>query len=294
MHSASSGGGGRLQVGPLSVPGCTPINPRKKTSPSGVNSSKKTRLGSYRVSRPDQLPADTMRPDRRPTLSRREARSVYDGFAVQGHIGGKDAESGYGGPAIQALLTMAAFSAATSVLEFGCGQGKLAELVLARESAIGQWRCVDQSPEMASRASERLRPFGDRATVVQLEDGDPSAVQVEPGSIDRFVSTYVLDLLSEEDMFAVLSTAERSLKPTGLLLLSGITYGYRLSLKTCFMTLVWELLYRFKRKTVGGCRPQLLQPYLESRGWKVISRVQTLPTGFPWMASEVICATPPP
>ena len=48
--------------------------------------------------------------DTRPTLSRAEARTVYDGFATKGHIGGKDASSGYGGPAIRALLTMAAFS----------------------------------------------------------------------------------------------------------------------------------------------------------------------------------------
>ena len=46
----------------------------------------------------------------RPTLSRAEARSVYDGFAVKGHAGGRDASSGYGGPAVQALLAMAAFA----------------------------------------------------------------------------------------------------------------------------------------------------------------------------------------
>ena len=50
--------------------------------------------------------------DSRPTLSRAEARSVYDGFAVKGHAGGRDASSGYGGPAVQALLAMAAFAEA--------------------------------------------------------------------------------------------------------------------------------------------------------------------------------------
>ena len=51
-----------------------------------------------------------MRPDMRPTLSRAEAVAVYDGFALKGHIGGRDASSGYGGPAITALLSMAAFA----------------------------------------------------------------------------------------------------------------------------------------------------------------------------------------
>ena len=53
--------------------------------------------------------------DRRPTLSRSDARLVYDKFAETGHAGGKDASSGYGGPAIQALLVMASLSNATKV-----------------------------------------------------------------------------------------------------------------------------------------------------------------------------------
>ena len=54
--------------------------------------------------------AKHMKADLRPTLSRAEAVTVYDGFALKGHIGGKDASSGYGGPAIAALLSMAAFA----------------------------------------------------------------------------------------------------------------------------------------------------------------------------------------
>ena len=59
------------------------------------------------------------------------------------------------------------------------------------------------------------------------------------------------------------------------------------------MTLVWELLYRFRRKVVGGCRPQHLAPYLRAKGWRIVKEVRTLPSGFPWMASEVLAARPP-
>lgn len=234
--------------------------------------------------------------DRRPTLTRREAREVYDGFATKGHIGGKDASSGYGGPAVQALLTMAAFAdpRVKTVIDYGCGQGKLAEVALEAHPQL-EWRGIDQSPEMVLRAQERLHRFGDRSKVELLSRGDPAEVGVGSSKrVDRFVSTYCLDLLSEADMFGVLDAAQRSLRPNGLLLLSGITYGYRRSWKTCLMTLIWSLLYRFTRKTVGGCRPQVLEPYLKARGWTVVSRTVTLPTGFPWMASEVIAAAPPP
>ena len=232
-------------------------------------------------------------PDRRSTLSRAEAVEVYDRFAVTGYVGGKDASSGYGGPAVAAMLRMADFESATEVLDYGPGAGKLAELVLARCPEL-RWRGVDQSPQMVESASERLFSFGDRARIELLEDGDPSAVVAAPGSVDRFVSTYCLDLLAEKDMYAVLDLAERSLdQEKGLLLLAGITWGYRDSVRTFFMTLLWEVLYRVWRKKVGGCRPQQLVPYLRSRGWRVEKFERTMPSGFPWMVSEVVSARPP-
>ena len=136
---------------------------------------------------------------------------------------------------------------------------------------------------------------GPRCTVELLPDGDPASLAVPAdGGADRFVSTYCLDLMSETDMMATLDKAEACLHPErGLLLLAGITWGYHLSVRTFFMTLVWELLYRFRRKVVGGCRPQHLAPYLRAKGWRIVKEVRTLPSGFPWMASEVLAARPP-
>jgi hypothetical protein len=66
-----------------------------------------------------------------------------------------------------------------------------------------------------------------------------------------------------------------------------------MSPRTFFTTLVWELLYRFRRKVVGRCRPQHLAPYLRAQGWRIVKEVRTAPSGFPWMASEVLAARPP-
>ena len=117
---------------------------------------------------------------------------------------------------------------------------------------------------------------------------------MKPRSVDRFVSTYCLDLMSEDDMYRVLDLAEGSLKPdTGLLLLAGITWGYRASWNTSLMTAIWEILYSVRRTKVGGCRCQRLEPYLKAKGWRIRNVVTTLPQGFPWMVSEVILARPP-
>mmetsp|Transcript_11194 Transcript_11194/g.17313 ORF Transcript_11194/g.17313 Transcript_11194/m.17313 type:complete len:127 (+) Transcript_11194:407-787(+) len=121
------------------------------------------------------------------------------------------------------------------------------------------------SPGVAWSDSDR------RCNAVLLPDGDPCYLDVEKDSVDRFVSTYCLDLMSESDMYTVLEKAEECLdSQNGILLLAGITWGYKNgNWKTFLMTLIWETLYRFSIETVGGCRPQLLRPYLEEKGWRV-------------------------
>ena len=66
--------------------------------------------------------------DTRPTLSGRDSRSrvssfrgtvpcaVYNRFATKGHLGGNDVSSGYGEPAVRALLAMAMFTEAKTVI----------------------------------------------------------------------------------------------------------------------------------------------------------------------------------
>eukprot|EP00559_Dactyliosolen_fragilissimus_P001938 CAMPEP_0184866740 /NCGR_PEP_ID=MMETSP0580-20130426/23519_1 /TAXON_ID=1118495 /ORGANISM="Dactyliosolen fragilissimus" /LENGTH=194 /DNA_ID=CAMNT_0027366583 /DNA_START=10 /DNA_END=591 /DNA_ORIENTATION=- len=182
--------------------------------------------------------------DARSTLSREEARGVYDKFADIDHAGGKDVSSGYGGPAIRALLAMAAFSdpSVRSIVDYGCGQGKLAELVLTtgpntntnmNHSHIRSYLGIDQSPQMIVKATERIR-MDSRFKAKLLRGGDPACAHELIGknignqNVDRFISTYCLDLLSEDDMYGVMDLAENVLHPErGLLLLAGITWGYK-------------------------------------------------------------------
>eukprot|EP00927_Polykrikos_kofoidii_P052452 TRINITY_DN46300_c0_g1_i1.p1 TRINITY_DN46300_c0_g1~~TRINITY_DN46300_c0_g1_i1.p1 ORF type:complete len:264 (-),score=28.46 TRINITY_DN46300_c0_g1_i1:93-884(-) len=234
--------------------------------------------------------------DRRRVLTRGEARTVYNNFAKKGHhTAGKDAGGGYGGPAVTALLSMGAFEEASSVFDYGCGQCKLAEVVLGQHPHL-RWHGIDQCEEMIKLARERLTSFGETATCEHIPDGDSHEVAASllPGSFDRFVSTYCLDLMSEDDIFAVIDAAHKALNPDkGVLLLAGITWGYRHSIMTFFTTAVWELLYHFVPHIVGGCRPQTVEPYLKARGWRITRSTLTLPNGFPWMVSEVVAARPP-
>ena len=126
------------------------------------------------------------------------------------------------------------------------------------------WCGFDLSPEMVRLASERLAPFGARARVV-LTDGDPR-LDAPDASCDRFVSTYVLDLLSDEDIRAVIGQAERVLVPGGLLCLVGLTAGCTPASRV--VTAIWSALHRLSPALVGGCRPLELAPHLARGPWK--------------------------
>jgi hypothetical protein len=67
-----------------------------------------------------------------------------------------------------------------------------------------QYIGVDQSATMADRAATTLRDYDSRVRLV-LTDGGPAdgTCDLASGSVDRYLSTYVLDLLSEEDVSAL-------------------------------------------------------------------------------------------
>jgi hypothetical protein len=101
---------------------------------------------------------------------------------------------------------------------------------------------------MVALAAKRLAYFGPRA-VVRLTGGDMQ-LQVASGTCDRFLSTYVLDLLSEEDMRSLIAEASRVLAARGLLALVSLTHGCTpLSL---LVERTWRALYALHPRFVGG------------------------------------------
>jgi hypothetical protein len=100
-------------------------------------------------------------------------------------------------------------------------------------------------------AQVRLARFGSRVTVEQTE----GSLQFEAasGSYDRFVSTYVADLLSASDITTLLAEAHRLLVPEGRLCLVSLTHGTRWLSR--LVTGLWTGIHRLMPMLVGGCRP---------------------------------------
>jgi SAM-dependent methyltransferase len=176
------------------------------------------------------------------------------------------------------------FTAAESVFEFGCGTGRFA-LHLFEEylSNTARYRGVDVSPRMVRLAQARLASHSPRAEVILTEGGPP--VDEPAGSYDRFVSNYVFDLLSHEDIRAVLREAHRMLRPDGLLCLSGLSSGSGFGSRMVAGVVSW--IQSLRPSLVGGCRPIDLLPFLLESEWQVQHHSKVVPFGIP---SEVVVA----
>ncbi len=193
-------------------------------------------------------------------LSHGEAQAFYDWFGSM-----QDLQKFFEQPAIDALITSSRFGGASSVVELGCGTGALAERLLREQlPQRATYLGLDASTTMVRTARSRLRPWASRARIEQT-DGTMK-LPVVNGSCDRVVSTYVLDLLSDEDIRAAIAEFRRALVPGGLLCLASLTFGETaVSRAVCAL---WRRIHDLHPVLVGGCRPLRLLDHV-GHGWRI-------------------------
>ena len=213
------------------------------------------------------------------TLSHAEAREFYDRFGER-----QDKQGWYEDAAIANLVTHANFERARRVFEFGCGTGRLAAGLLNDHlSAEARYVGVDVSPTMVELSRSRLAAWEGRAEI-RLSEGSVH-LEADDGEFDRFVSTYVFDLLSESDIHELLAEAHRMLEANGKLCLAGLTNGTSPVSRT--VSSAWKLVHRLRPSLVGGCRPMSVTEFLPPELWRVEHRAVVTAWG---LASEVLCA----
>lgn len=215
------------------------------------------------------------------TLTPSEARRLYD------RVGrGQDRHAFYEDPATERLVELANLSEARAVFEFGCGTGRFARRLLDEHlPRAATYRGVDLSPTMVELARRRLQPYGSRYRV-DLSDGR-SPVDEPSGAYDRFVSSFVFDLLPEESIRAVVEQAHRMLRADGLLAVCGLCHGTGPASR-----LVASAIGRVQARhpaLVGGCRPIDLTPFLEASKWETITEGTIVSWAVP---SQIVVARP--
>lgn len=209
------------------------------------------------------------------------ARRVYDRI---GRV--QDTQRFYEDPATHLLAQLASLHEARSAYELGCGTGRYAAWLLDTElQADASYFGVDVSPKMVRLAGERLARWAPRAEVEVVQ---PPA-RTLPGadeSCDRFLGTYVFDLLSSNDAQALIEEAHRLLTPEGLIGAVSLTRGETRASR--LVSGAWGTVASRWPTLVGGCRPIELGDLLDGGSWRVVHRQVVTAWGIP---SEVLVAS---
>jgi ubiquinone/menaquinone biosynthesis C-methylase UbiE len=212
-----------------------------------------------------------------------QAARFYDGFGKK-----LDSQSFYEAPPLDALAARLDLERCRAVAEFGCGTGRFARQLLdtrlPQKATYAGW---DVSGVMVRLASQRLSPYAARATVRQTDGG--ARLDCPDAAFDRFLCTYVLDILPVAMAKAVLAEARRLLKPDGLVGLACLTYGT--APLPWLVSRVWNALRTVSPMLVGGCRPIELLDLLPPSEWKTEYREVVTPFGIP---CEIVVAKPLP
>lgn len=215
--------------------------------------------------------------DRERVLSPSAARAYYDRFGTK-----QDSQGFYENPALDDLIAHADFRDARSVFEFGCGTGKFAVRLLEKQlPPSASYLGCDISPVMTGLAERRLAAYGKRAQVVLTDGG--VRFPCSDGSVDRVVATYVLDLLSKDDIRRFFSEAHRVTAPGGKICLASLTPGA--GYPSRIVSSLWMAVFRLNPAIVGGCRPIRLDDFVDLREWRIVHRRIVSPFAVP---SEVL------
>ena len=208
-----------------------------------------------------------------------EAREYYDRFGIR-----QDEQGFYEDRALAALTAQLDLANAASVVELGCGTGRLAlDLLGRRLPACATYAGIDISDTMVAIAQQRLAVFGERAVVVRGN----GALELPCGrnGCDRVIAAYVLDLLGTGDSRAFIREAYRVLARGGLIGIAGLTHGENPVSRA--VSVLWRTVQRVWPRRVGGCRPVEAAIYLDAGNWSIVSRRVVTQSAIP---SEVVVA----
>ncbi len=216
----------------------------------------------------------------RPALSPGRLAALYDRLGSF-----HDLDRVYIDPALALLVAHADFPNSRHVVEIGLGTGRFAERLLREVlPADSSYLGFDLSRVMVGLASDRLAKFGARACVRQ-SDVVLSRTTVESASCDRFIATYVLNVLDDQRIDEVLESARRVLRPGGLLCLANMVPGT--SVLGRLVVPAWHAIYALRAELLGGCRLIRFASKLAAERWEILTQRDVSWIG---LTSEVIVA----
>jgi ubiquinone/menaquinone biosynthesis C-methylase UbiE len=207
-------------------------------------------------------------------ISQTEIASVYNSISKVYDFWGYLTES----KARNRALELAEIKNGQNILEVAVGTG-LAFYEIVKRNPDGANIGIDISEGMLTKAKNRLRKLS--AASYELKLGSAFNLEAKDEQFDLVINNYMFDLISFDQMDAILMEFKRVLKKNGKLVFVNMTVGEKIG------SGIYDLIYRVSPKLMGGCRGVQLSERIRRHGFEVKSREYHQQLLFP---SEVIIA----
>jgi demethylmenaquinone methyltransferase/2-methoxy-6-polyprenyl-1,4-benzoquinol methylase len=161
------------------------------------------------------------------------------------------------------------------VLDIGVGTGQLFEKII-EENKSGLNYGIDLSPGMIAKAKEKFKSLPIKHL---LSVGNAFFLPYKDESFNCIFSSYVLDLLPENDFEKVLGEFNRVLKVNG----TGVVIT--MSIGDNWYNKIWYYTAKYFPSLLTNCRPIELSNFLLSAGFRIVTKEVISQNTFP---SEII------
>lgn len=156
------------------------------------------------------------------------------------------------------------------VFEAGFGTG---QIVIASAVEVGKYGHVfgiDVSSKMLKKTRKRVKKHK-LTKRVDLQLGDVRHLPYTSGIFDVVFTSYLLDLIDTSAISNVLQEFKRVLKPGGRLIVVNMSKDQ----KSTTMNL-YEWFYKRVPSLFGGCRPVIIEPFLEALRFQHVKKERIL------------------
>ncbi len=208
------------------------------------------------------------------SVSQNEIAKIYDSLAKFYDVWSNLTES----RARSRALELAEIKNGLNIQEIAVGTG-LAFYEIVKRNPDGINIGIDISAGMLKKARKRLSQLSEAN--YELKEASAFHLEGEDEQFDVLINHYMFDLISFDQMDAVLAEFKRVLKKGGKLVMVNMTVGEKLG------SGIYDFLYRLSPRLMGGCRGIRLSEKLKEHGFHINLREYHQQCLFP---SEVILA----
>lgn len=207
--------------------------------------------------------------------------------------------------AMKDMITQCDFQVGDNIVEIGTGSGFLADKIIhqlnelikkstekeSEEKRSSLYFGIDVSSTMYEKASKQVKShfishqLDSRLTKVQMNLVSNSLEFTKQNisfPVDKFILTYVMDLMPQEDLQQFVNVFHSKLRSkSSKVCVVNLTYGF--TPLSRIITNLWQVLYvTLGSHVVGGCRPlNILEYFNEQTGFQVIYKNNIVSTSLP-------------